>query len=281
MSLIEYPWGAGDTLTRVLEAGDSGLPAVLVHGVGARADRWRENLEPLAAAGLHVFAVDLPGHGFAVKGDGFDEYSVPRYADFLQQFLDSIGATRAALIGTSLGGHVAATVACAAPERVSALVMVGTLGIVPIGAAAREALAKSIADVTEDGIRAKLGKVIHDPSLVTEAWVRTEARINSSPGAAASFKALGAYFCDRLDDDLVGERLAELAVLPPTLLVWGAEDVIVPPSIGDRARLILDRAEVSSHTIEAAGHAPYLERPELFNTAVLSFLRSSTVLAES
>lgn len=279
--VITYPWQVGKTLTRVLEAGDNGgVPAVLLHGVGARADRWRKNLGPLADAGLRVFAVDLPGHGFAAKGKQAADYSVPEYAAFLEQFLESIGADRAVLVGTSLGGHVAAAATCRVPERVSGLVLVGTLGLVPLGAMAREQIATSLADVSESGIRSKLARVVHDPSLVTEEWVAEEARINASPGASTSFAALAAYFRERVDDDLVADNLRTLEPPPPTLLVWGGEDEIVSVAAGERARDVLGRG-VSLEIIAAAGHAPYFEAPAAFNTIVTSFLRSANVLDDN
>jgi pimeloyl-ACP methyl ester carboxylesterase len=264
----------------VLEAGSNGIPAVLVHGVGARADRWRANLEGLAEAGLHAYAIDLPGHGFAAKGDSFAEYSAAGYASFVKGFLRSIGADRAVLIGTSLGGHVAGRVACDTPERVMALVMVGTLGVVPMGPEVREAIASSLGDASESGVRGKLTRVLHKTSLITEEWVGTESRINSSPGAEESFSALAQYFRDRIDDDLIGDCLARLETPPPMLLVWGQEDVSVPVAVGERAQQMLG-STVPLRTIESTGHLPYLEAAPEFNRIVAEFLRSAGVLPSS
>jgi len=55
--MISYPRGVRGVRTRMLEAGRSGAAMLLLHGVGARADRWRENVDPLAAAGHHVYAL--------------------------------------------------------------------------------------------------------------------------------------------------------------------------------------------------------------------------------
>ncbi len=275
--MLEYPWQVDGALTRVLEAGGEGVPTVLLHGVGARADRWRENIDPLADAGLHVFALDLPGHGFATKGAGFDDYSVSGYAKFLKRFLDSIGADRAVLIGTSLGGHIAARLTCEAPERVAALVMVGTLGLVPLGEEGCDQLAASLADTSEDGIRAKLARVIHDPALVTPEWVRAEARINSSPGAQESFAALGAYFREQSNQDIVADCLIALERPPEMLLVWGREDEIVPRAIGEQALEMLG-GRATLRMIDSTSHAPYFESPAEFNNIVTSFLQTATVL---
>jgi pimeloyl-ACP methyl ester carboxylesterase len=275
--MLEYPWQVDGTYTRVLEGGREGVPTVLLHGVGARADRWRQNIESLAEAGLHVYAIDLPGHGFAAKGSGFGDYSVDGYATFLEQFLDSVGAERAVVIGTSLGGHIGAELTCRASPRIAALVMVGTLGLVPLGEEACGRLAASLADTSERGVREKLTRVIHDRSSITDEWVTTEARINSSPGAQASFRALGTYFRERIDADLVGDRLIALDPTPRMLLVWGGEDEIVPRSVGEQAHELLG-PDVPLTTIESTGHAPYLEAPSEFNEIVLSFLREASVL---
>lgn len=276
--MIFYPYGVDGTTIRVVEEGSGDNVALLLHGVGARADRWRRNIGALARAGLHVYAIDLPGHGFSGKGS-FD-YSINGYASLVLRFLDSVGADRSVLIGTSLGGHVQAVVTCREPARAAALIMVGTLGITPLGEPGRQAVANSLLDTSVEGIHAKLTRVIHDPELVTADWVREESLINSSPGASTAFAALAEYFRHGLDDDVVGEHLAGLGALPPTLLVWGAEDVIVPPVIGQESQRILG-GDVPLVMIPDAGHAPYLENPDLFNAAVLTFLSEKGLTASS
>jgi 2-hydroxy-6-oxonona-2,4-dienedioate hydrolase len=134
--MISYPLRIATVDTRVIEAGAAGEPIVLVHGTGGRADRWLRNVDALAAAGHHVYAFDLPGHGFASKGASLD-CSVPGYRRFLADFLDAMKIDKAAIVGTSLGGHVVASYACEHPDRVRALVLSGSMGLVPLGAEMR------------------------------------------------------------------------------------------------------------------------------------------------
>src|SRR5690606_13044708 len=155
--MIQYPCAANGIHTRVLEAG-KGPALVFIHGLGARADRWRHNLGPLAAAGYRCIAIDLPGHGFASKA-GIAPFSVPRCAAWLDAILRQLGIEHCALVGTSLGGYIAATMACQAPRRVHALALVGTLGIVPMGAEARAAISSRFGTVTREGIERKLRTV--------------------------------------------------------------------------------------------------------------------------
>jgi pimeloyl-ACP methyl ester carboxylesterase len=269
--VIAYPLGVGGTRTRVLEAGVGVRALVLVHGLGARADRWRANLDALGDAGYHGYALDLPGHGFADKGDGFP-YGTPGFADLVRGAMDALGVGEAALIGTSLGGHVAAWLACQAPERVRALVLVGAVGLSPLGAPERAAIARNVRETSRTGIEGKLRYVLCDHTLITPAWIEEEHRINTSPGAAEAFDRLGRYFLepDGIVRHGVVERLAPLARRIPTLLVWGKEDASVPLSVGEQSAAMLGGVPLVA--IDGAGHLPYLERAGEFNRAVLDFL---------
>lgn len=274
--MIQYPLAVDGVLTRVLAAGSGSDHLVLIHGVGARADRWARNLDALAAAGWCVWAFDLPGHGLAQKGPGPD-YSVPGYARFLDGFLDAVGAGSAAVVGTSLGGHVAATLACERPERVRALVLVGSIGLVPWGAERRAASRSRLRDVSCQGVARKLEVVVHDPGLVTDEWLAEEYLVNNSPGAEASFAAISDYVADHIDDDLIGPRLAAMPAdrRPPTLLIWGEQERAVPLETGREAHAMLDGSELA--VISGASHAPYFEKPDEFNRILLDFLDRSGV----
>lgn len=267
--MIQYPVEAGGVLTRVLAAGSGDDHLVLVHGVGARADRWCRNIDELAAAGWHTHALDLPGHGLATKGAGPD-YSVPGFARLLGDFLDVIGAETAVLVGTSLGGHTAATYTCSHPARVRALVLVGSIGLIEWGAERRAASRARLRDASRQGIERKLRLVVHDEGLVTDEWLAEEFLINNSPGAAESFRAVSDYVADHIDDDLIGPELAALCDGPPIQLIWGRQERAVPLQTGLAAHELLDGSELA--VIDEASHAPYHEQPDEFNRILLDFL---------
>lgn len=267
--MIQYPLGVDGVLTRVLEAGAGDRTMLLVHGVGARADRWRQNLEGLASAGYHPYAIDLPGHGLAQKGPDIPG-TVPEYARFARRMLDDLGAGEVYLVGTSLGGHVCATAACDMAERVAGLVLVGTVGITPIGAERRQRTQSIVGETSWEAVGGKLRVVLHDEALATEELHREEFRINNSPGAAESFERIAAYFGNDLDDDAVGDRLAAVADAFPVLIVWGREDVGFPLELGEAARAKLPGSRLA--VMDDAAHAPYFERPEAFNRIVTDFL---------
>lgn len=270
--MIQYPLGVNGVTTRVLDSGPEGGsgedPLILVHGLGARADRFQHNVAGLAEAGRRTIALDLPGHGLAQKGPL--PYSVPYYASYLQGVMDQLGIDRAGLIGTSLGGNVVARAAVEAPDRVSSLVLVGSLGLVPLGVDTRTMISHAVLNRSREAVAAKLDFVLQRRELITADLVEEEFRIANSPGTAEAAEALSDYFLHRVDEDVVGERLAELADHIPTLLVWGAADRTIPVDVGHAAQKVLSKARLV--LLRGTGHAPYLERPTMFNDVVLKFL---------
>ncbi|MBM3672262.1 MAG: alpha/beta fold hydrolase [Actinobacteria bacterium] len=267
--IIQYPIEAGGVVLRVLEAGTGDRSMLMLHGVGARADRWRSNLEGLAAAGYHVYAIDLPGHGLSEKGAKFD-HSVGAYSRVVRAFAREIADNDLILVGTSLGGHVSAAVACEEQDLAKGIVLVGTLGFVPLGQDVRASLARLVQETSIEGIRSKLQAVLEDQSLITEELVLEEFRINNSPGAKEAFARIATYFRDHIDDDLIAADMVAKCAGLPTLLVWGREDRAVPLSVGLTVRKILPDSTLA--ILDKTAHAPYYERPEAFQGVVLAFL---------
>lgn len=268
--MIQYPAQLDGVLTRVLEAGRGDRYVVFVHGMGARADRWKANMEAMASAGFHAYAVDMPGHGFAQKGAVF-EYTVPAYASFVEAFLDSIGAASALLVGTSLGGNVMAYLACRSPRRAAGLVLVGSLGLAPLARETRERLCKTLMDASIAGTRQKLQRLLFSQQLLTDEWAEEECRINTSPGAAEAFRKLADYVLAEpgINEHCCIDALERLAATIPVLLVWGSDDRSVPVAVGDAAHA---RLPASNYVVlRESAHAPYLERAQAFNEAVLKF----------
>jgi pimeloyl-ACP methyl ester carboxylesterase len=268
-TVLQYPVGVGSTITRVLEVPGAKTPIVLLHGAGARADRWRSSLGTLGALGHRALALDLPGHGLATKGPGL-EYTVSAFAKFVEGVLGALDIEQALLVGTSLGAHVLATVALNRPSLAKKLVMVGPTGVFPLGADGCQALATNLRDTSREGIRRKLGAVIADGAMISEDWVDEEYRINNSPGAIESFELLASYIETRLDGDAIATQLKQRASTLDLMFVWGADDVIVAPRTLDE---IINAVGVASvQYVSNAGHAPYLEQTADFWRVVERFL---------
>jgi 2-hydroxy-6-oxonona-2,4-dienedioate hydrolase len=269
--MISYPAKIGDVTTRIFTAGTEGRPVMFVHGFGAKADRWKLNMDPIAAAGFRAYAFDLPGHGFASKSDNAPS-TVPEYSDFLGKVMDHLEVSNAVLVGTSLGGAVVASFAAQHSDRVEALVFVGSMGLVPIGEEIRSRIRAGSANQTLEAMQAKFRNIIADQSKVTVEMIEEEFHTNNSPGAAAALIKVGRYIGEKLDDDVVGQKIASLN--KPTLLVWGDEDKVVPLAFGRAAREMLPNSRLC--ILEGTSHTPYYEKFSEFNAAILDFLSGRT-----
>lgn len=262
-----------DMSLRVLSAGDRSRnrgTLVFMHGLGARADRWAETLQACAEAGWLTVAFDFPGHGHATKGRS-RYLSVAGFAECAAAVCRTLDAERLTLVGTSLGGHIAAEMTVAEPGRTERLVLVGPIGIAPETTALRARLATAIADTTRSGIEGKLNRVVFDHTLVTDEWIDEEFAINNSDGATDSFAALADYFLTEYGDHVIGTKLLEAAPNLPCLLIWGADDQLVPAGNATSVGELLPPG-AQTHFIQRSGHAPYFDRPMEFQTVLLNFL---------
>jgi pimeloyl-ACP methyl ester carboxylesterase len=98
------------------EAGEKSQPPLLMlHGLGDEADTWRHIFQPLADD-CHTFAIDLPGFGRSDKPDV--DYSPQFLMASIIGFLDAVNINHTILMGSSLGGMLAHSLAVAYPERV-------------------------------------------------------------------------------------------------------------------------------------------------------------------
>src|SRR5208282_6918113 len=90
---------------------------------------WTLQTRYFAHHGRSVLAVDLPGHG---RSEGPQPGSIEGYAEWMARLIEAAGAARAALAGHSMGALIALEAAARAPERVSALALLGVAARMPV-----------------------------------------------------------------------------------------------------------------------------------------------------
>jgi pimeloyl-ACP methyl ester carboxylesterase len=212
---------------------------------------------------------------------GFGRSPVPpgaySHARDLLAVMDAAGISRAALVGASMGGRVALEVALAAPDRVSALVLVGA------GLPGHEwsAAVRAYWEAEEEAI--ERGDLAAAAEVNVRFWVDGPARRPEDVDPevrrhahAMQLRALElqvpAYEADGdLEEPLVpdaGDRLAEVA--QPALVLVGEADQ--PDIHAIAGRLAAGLADARTATIPDAAHLPSMERPELFDRLLSGFL---------
>ncbi len=116
----------GTVNTRYWMEGE-GYPVILIHGLSNCIEDWLLNFKIIA--GQHrVYALDLIGHGRTDKPLSAS-YKIPDLARFITSFMDALGIKCAHLVGHSLGGAIALTVALNYPSYANKLVLVDSAGL--------------------------------------------------------------------------------------------------------------------------------------------------------
>jgi pimeloyl-ACP methyl ester carboxylesterase len=252
-----------------IEAGAGGRPLLLVHGFTGAKEDFADHLDALAAAGWHVVAPDLPGHG-ATHPDGF-AFGFEAYAAALLALVDDLGWATFALLGHSMGGVVAQHLVLGRPERVTALVLMDTspdvFGVDAeiVDLACEVASTQGMAAVLE--VQRSVGSPLDtDASRALQArpgWREQQDRkfLSCSPEMYVAMARLLTT---------APSRAAELARLDvPTLVLVGDGDTLLRAA-ADRLAEAIPGAELV--VVPNAGHSPQVEAPDAWFAAVAGFL---------
>ena len=235
-----------------------GSPIVFLHGAEGF-DQRQPFVAPLAAK-RRLIAPSHPGFGKSGLPEWLD--SVDDIAHIYLELLDSLGLKEVDLIGCSIGGWIAAELATKSPERFRRLVMVGPVGV-KVGSPDKldipDIFAMPQADVNK--------LMFHDPATM------------APDPAKMPDDELAVMFRNRetlallvwepwMHNPKLKHRLHR--VKSPALFIRGASDGLVSEDYLKAYAGLLPSARTA--TIRAAGHAPHLEQPGAFSTAVLEFL---------
>jgi pimeloyl-ACP methyl ester carboxylesterase len=239
---------------------------LLVHAGIADRRMWDDQVEPFADAGWTVVRADLPGFGETAP----PARPVGLWA-VLRDLLDHLGVERAVVAGCSLGGRAAVDLALAAPDRVRALVLVGS------GLAGHRFEEPALLELWERSETAlERGDHLEAARVETDTWVvgvgRDPEAVDPEVRRKVQDMLLVAYGHGEVDLEEPGPpaagRLGELAV--PTLVVVGEHDRPDIHAIADALAAGIGGAE--RVVLPGTGHLPSMERPADFNRVVLEFL---------
>jgi 3-carboxy-cis,cis-muconate cycloisomerase len=243
--------------------GPAGAEVLVLSGsLGSTLAMWDPVVDALAAR-FRVVRWDLRGHGGSPTPPG--PYTIDDIGADLLDLLDRIGAPRAHLVGTSLGGMAGLLVAARAPERVDRMVV--------IGSSARLGPASGWVDRARMVLRDGTGPVAE---VVTPRWVSATfagAHPDALDGYRAMFAAADpagyAGCCIAIAGMDLTDQLG--AIKAPTLVIVGSDDPATPVEHG---RAIADALpDARLEIVAGAAHLPSLEHPDRIAQLILDHLR--------
>jgi 2-hydroxy-6-oxonona-2,4-dienedioate hydrolase len=256
--------------TRYLEDGDSDETLVLIHGLGASAERWL-GVIPHLKSKYRLIIPDLIGFGYSDKPSV--DYTIEFLSNFVFKLLGTLGIEKASMIGASLGGQVVAECASTQTGIIEKIVLVSPSGIMKRSTPALDAYMLAALYPTVDNAHTAL-RMMTEKGEVVPALVNDFVTRMTLPNAKFAFLSTVLGIRNSLDFE---EKLRKIR--SPTLIVWGKQDKMIPVEYA--SPFISAIRESKFIEIQGCGHVPHVEQPKKFSELVVSFLGHELVMNSS
>lgn len=256
------------------DSGSRGSLLVFVHGLGGNLTHFEYLAPAFEKLGYRVCGLDLPG--FGLSGKPHREYTIAYLSGAVLALMNHLGVKQATLCGHSLGGLVCADAGLRAPHRVERLVLLSSAGLfkipLPLRLAARTIMRPGLlGPVLEWNARRLLNLVLLESNERTERFIERSVTRPDSQFVDELARVMSAAKKDltavHLLDDV--ERLKM-----PTLLIWGANDRLLPFKNVPAFTRRLPDGELE--VIERCGHMSLIEHPERVIARMKAFFARSS-----
>jgi len=252
------------------DAGE-GPPLLLLHGSGPGVSAWSNwrPIYPILSEDFRVIAPDQVGFN-RTQPPGPVEYGRKLWTDHALALIDELGIERFSVIGNSMGGAIAFSLAAARPEAIDRIVVMGTMGIGgPIPSGLDEVWGY---EPSPEAMRRLIELFAYDQSIVTDELVQMRYQASTDPVVRDAFAAM--FPQPRQDgvDDLALSAEELRAIEHPVLLAHGYHDEIVP--LRSTSLPLMDvLPDAQLHAFGKSGHWVMIEQPQAFSASVRAFLK--------
>jgi len=239
-----------------LRRGGAGEPLLFLHGARG-AGRWLPFMEALSRT-FDVIVPEHPGFGESETPDWLD--SVGDLAYYYLDFLEALSLDHVNLVGTSLGGWIAAEMAVRDQSPLRTLTLVASAGIHVKGVPKGDIFLWSRQQLAQN--------LFYDPGLA-EAMLRAETSEEEEIQVRNRITVAKLCWQPRLYNPHLAKWLHRICV--PTLILWGDADKVIPPPYGPAFCHLIPNARLE--ILPRCGHLPQVERTEEFVAAVTGFIQ--------
>jgi pimeloyl-ACP methyl ester carboxylesterase len=246
------------------EAYGRGKPVILLHGWLGSWGYWLRTMEALKNQ-YRCYALDF--WGFGDSGKRRNSYQLSDFVGLVDQFMDRLGIDVAPVVGHSMGGTVAISLALAKPKRVQRVIVVGSPIVgnslnIFLRLAGKPWIASIVWQMPaalQFGIKTFSPYVVNDWST----WYKMITHDLSRTTLEAFFLSINSLHKTDLSPQLPG-------ITKPVMGIYGVGDNVVAPS---QANIITSRVPISRVKIMLGSkHFPMLDEPQAFNTELAEFL---------
>jgi len=260
--------------------GGAGPVLLLLHGIGDSSRAWIPAMRLLQRR-YTVLAPDLPGHGSSSNPIG--DYSLGSHASSMRDLLDLLSIERVTVVGQSFGGGVAMQFAYQFPSRCERLVLVDAGGLgrevnwilrlatVPAAEYVMPVLFPAFMRRWGDPVARFLREWGIDNPRAAEVWRSYRSLID--PGNRAAFVRTARAVIDPGGQSVSAVNRLSLVAQMPTLIVWGAQDKIIPLLHAVQAHEVIPNSRLE--VMEGAGHFPHMEDPARFARILEDFVSTT------
>ena len=251
------------------ETGPKGAPALLLlHGFGSSLQAWDDWSLKLEQK-YRVIRLDLPGFGLTGASPAHD-YSEEKDLAILTHFADKLGLEKFSVMGHSMGGKMAWSLAASQPERVQALVLMAPdgfpetkdIGTKPYEVPAIMGLIKFV--LPKYLVRKSIEPAFVQADALNDALVNRYYDMLRAPGVRGAI-------LERSNQTIYTDPVPRLkAIKAPTLLIWGEQDQMIPSINAQSYANVLSNS--TTVLVPKLGHLLQEEQPEKGLAAVMQFL---------
>ena len=250
--------------------GAAAPPVLLLHGSGPGVTaiaNWRPII-PAVGAGRRVIAPDQLGFGGTATGQR-RTYGRTAWTDHALALLDTLEIGTVDIIGNSMGGAIALSIAAARPDRVRRMVLMGSVGVamaLPSGLNAVWGYTPGM-----EQMRQVIGLFAHNRGLITDELVELRYQASINPPVRDSWEAMFPEPRQRWVDDLALSGVELGGIRAPVLMVHGRDDRVVPWR-SSSAQLVDLLPDSRLHILSGCGHWAMIEKTADFLAVVQPFL---------
>jgi len=269
----QYKYADLNGLYTRYEVAGQGEPVILLHGFAISLYNWRNNFDVLARS-FKVYSFDWRGMGLSEKPKKAT-YNVHELVNQLIDFMNYFGIQKATLVGTSLGGAIAAYTAILYPERIDKLVLIdpAVFYLKPPSSLLKFASTPGFSSIARVvfgkwTVKAILKDLYSEDSVDIDRVSREYAKALKTPnGKKALIKLLRS-----IDYDEAAALASEIPrINKPTLILWGELDSW--GSVDDAKTLNKAINGSVLNIYPGIGHLPQEEAPQIVNRQIVNFIK--------